>query len=456
MGGLGGLLVCVLAGFCAVRAVWPAPRQWSAHDPLRLALSPAVGLGFLSLVYFSIRLVLGQGNGAAVAVFAVLTLVLTVGAWWRAGQASPEAWVKKPAPVWLWMVFAGVAGIALTTVLMIVAASPHGEWDAWSIWDMRARFLYRSVEAGAAFNPLMEWSHLDYPLLVPASVAGLWAWNGGEAQWLAAVAAVLYLGGALAVSVLVLARLRSTTLGLTAGLMLAGTPLLTRNAGALYADVPVAYFFLTAVALGLLAMEAEDGRPLAFLAGLHAGMAAWTKNEGLMFCGVFVVSLCLVVRSRAEFRQRVRILLPALAGMMMILAFVGHFKYHFASANDLIAVEKSTSMGARLTDLSRYTMVFWSIVEGLLTFGDWFVPPIFVMGVWLALQRVRRVESGAMLWPFVAASLQLLGYLVVYVVGSDRLEWQLQTSVERLLLQIWPLAALSLMMLARDSPATEK
>ena len=93
MGGLGGLLLCLLAGFCAVRAVWSAPRHWSAHDPLRLALSPAVGLGLLSLVYFSIRLVLGQGNGAAVGVFAVLTLVLTVGAWWRAGQASPEAWV---------------------------------------------------------------------------------------------------------------------------------------------------------------------------------------------------------------------------------------------------------------------------------------------------------------------------------------------------------------------------
>ena len=456
MGGLGGFLLCVLAGFCAVRAVWSAPRHWSAHDPLRLALSPAVGLGLLSLVYFSIRLVLGQGNGVAVGAFAVLTLVLTAGAWWRADHAAPEAWTKHSAPVWLWIVFAIVAGISLTTVLMIVVASPHGEWDAWSIWDMRARFLFRATETGAPFNPLMEWSHLDYPLLVPSAVAGLWAWNGGEAQWLAAAVSISFLGSAFVVSLLALARLRSTTLGLTAGLVLAGTPLLTRNAGALYADVPVGYFFLAAVALGLLALEASDGRPLAFLAGLHAGMAAWTKNEGLMFCAVLVLTFCVVIRSRSELAQRVRLLLPLVAGMLVVLAFVGHFKFHFAPANDLIAAGKSTSMGARLVDLPRYTMVFWSIVEGLLTFGDWFVPPVFVMGVWLALQGLRRVESGAMLWPFVAASVQLMGYLIVYVVGSDRLEWQLQTSVERLLLQIWPLAAFGLMLLARDRPATEK
>ena len=456
MGGFGGLLLCVLAGFCAVRAIWSAPRHWSAHDPLRLALSPAIGLGLLSLVYFAVRVVLGQGNGLAVGGFAVLTLALAAGAWWRAGQAAPEAWKRNSAPIWLWIAFAVVAGIALATVLMIVVASPHGERDAWSIWDMRARFLFRAVETGAPFNPLMERSHLDYPLLVPSAVAGWWAWNGGEAQWLAAAVAILFLGSAVTVSVLVLARLRSTTLGLTAGMVLAGTPLLTRNAGALYADVPVGYFFLAAVALGLLALQAEDRRPLAFLAGLHAGMAAWTKNEGLMFCGVLLLSFLVVIRSRSELGQRVRLLLPMVAGMLVVLVFVGHFKFHYAPANDLIAAGKSTSMGAHLVDLPRYTMVFLSIVEGLLMFGDWFVPPVFVMGVWLGLQGLRRVESGAMLWPFVAASLQLLGYLIVYVVASDRLEWQLQTSVERLLLQIWPLAVFSLMLLARDSPATEK
>jgi hypothetical protein len=456
MGGLGGLLLCVLAGFGAMRAAWPAPRSWSAHDPLRMAMAPSLGLGLLSLVYFAVRTVLGGGGGAAAGAFAGLALALAGLAWWRGGAAEAETRTWAKAPGWLWWVFGAVAGLAALTLGLILVASPHGEWDAWSIWNLRARFLFRAVEPGIPFDPLLNWSHPDYPLLVPAAVAGLWTWNGGETQWLAAAVAVVFWASAVFVPVLVLTRLRSAALGLTAGLALAGMPLLTRNASAMYADVVVGYFFVAAVGLGLLAIESRAGRGAAILAGVAAGMAAWSKNEGLLFCGVLVVTFLAVVRSRAELAERVRMVGPMVAGMLAVLAFVGHFKYHFAPANDLVAAGKAASMGERLLDVSRYSTTFWGVAEGILTFGDWLVPPVIVFGIWLALQGVRKLESGSILWPFLVASLQLLGYLVVYVVGSERLEWQLETSAERLLLQIWPAAVFSLLYLAKDSAATEK
>lgn len=456
MGGLGGLLLCVLAGFGAVRAAWPAPRRWSAHDPLRLAMAPSLGLGLLSLVYFAVRSVLGGGGGAAAGVFALVALGLAGFAWWRAEAAEIESrnWAK--GPTWLWLTFGAVAGVAAFTLALILVASPHGEWDAWSIWNLRARFLFRATDPMTPFNPLLNWSHPDYPLLVPGSVAGLWTWNGGEAQWLAAAVAVVFWASAVFIPVLLLARLRSTALGLTAGLALAGMPLLTRNASAMYADVVVGYFFVAAIGLGLMAIETSAGRGAAILAGVAAGFAAWSKNEGLLFCGVLVVTFLAAVRSREEFAGRVRFVIPMVAGMLVVLAFVGHFKYHFAPPNDLVAVGKSASMAARLTDFSRYSVTFWGIAEGILTFGDWLVPPVIVFGVWLALQGLRKPDRGSVWWPFLAATLQLVGYLVVYVVGSDRLEWQLDTSAERLLLQIWPAAVLSLLYLAKDSAATEK
>ncbi len=456
MGGLGGLLFCVLAGFGAMRAAWPAPRHWSAHDPLRLAMAPAFGLGLLSLVYFAVRTVMGGTGGVVLVAFATLAMGLAGFAWWRAASAEAEnrEWAK--GPTWLWLVFGAVAGVAAFTLTLILIASPHGEWDAWSIWNLRARFLFRATEAAAPFDPLLNWSHPDYPLLVPASVAGLWTWNGGETQWLAAAVAVVFWASAVFVPVLVLARLRGTAMGLTAGLALAGMPLLTRNASAMYADVVVGYFFVAAIGLGLLAIQTRAGRGAAILAGVAAGMAAWSKNEGLLFCGIFVVTFVGVVRSRAELAERIRLVVPLVVGMLLVLAFVGHFKYHFAPANDLVAVGKSASMGARLLDFSRYSVTFWGIAEGILTFGDWLVPPVIVFGVWLALQGIRKVDSGSVVWPFLVAGLQLVGYLVVYVIGSDRLEWQLETSAERLLLQIWPAAIFGLLYLAKDSAATEK
>jgi hypothetical protein len=456
MGGWGGLLLCVLAGFGLMRAVWPAARGWSAHDPLRLAMAPSMGLGLLSLVYFAVRTVGGAGGGMALVAFALVALGLVGLAWRRAAGAAAETrdWAKGPG--WLWWVFGAVAGMAALTLALILVASPHGEWDAWSIWNLRARFLFRAVEATAPFDPLLNSSHPDYPLLVPASVAGLWTWNGGEAQWLAAAVAVAFWASAVLVPVLVLARLRSTTLGLTAGLALAGMPLLTRNASAMYADVVVGYFFAAAAGLGLLAVEKGAGRGAAALAGAAAGLAAWSKNEGLVFCGIVAVTFVGVVRSREEWRERWRVAGALVAGMLAVLAFVGHFKYHYAPANDLVAVGKGVSMGARLLDFSRYSATFWGMAEGIFRFGDWMLPPVIVFGGWLALQGIRKMDRGIVFWPFVVGSLQLLGYLLVYVAGSERLEWQLETSVERLLLQIWPVAVLGVLFLGKDSAGTER
>src|SRR5207237_7498520 len=99
-----------------------------------------------------------------------------------------------------WLVFAivrkrippgqtgGAAGFPFTllllTALLIAAAivssamtdaweaNPQGNWDAWSIWNLRARFL--AAEGNLphrAWSPALSWTHPEYPLLVSAFVA---------------------------------------------------------------------------------------------------------------------------------------------------------------------------------------------------------------------------------------------------------------------------------------------
>ena len=59
---------------------------------------------------------------------------------------------------------------------------PEGGWDAWMIWDLRARFLVRAPDFRDAFSPqMLPWAHQDYPWLLPGAVTQLWRATGGGA-----------------------------------------------------------------------------------------------------------------------------------------------------------------------------------------------------------------------------------------------------------------------------------
>ena len=78
-----------------------------------------------------------------------------------------------------------VFSIALASSLISFAVAflkePHGRWDAWLIWNMHARFLYRGGDHWReAFASGLDWSHWDYPLLLPLSIARGWTYTGGE------------------------------------------------------------------------------------------------------------------------------------------------------------------------------------------------------------------------------------------------------------------------------------
>jgi hypothetical protein len=105
---------------------------------------------------------------------------------------------------------------------------------------------------------------------------------------------------------------------------------------------------------------------LLVLAGLLAGLATWTKNEGWLL----LVALILARSAQAVFRrQQESIWREArlfFAGLAPVLAMVLFFKLRFAPANDLV-----TALGpgtfANLLDASRYTSVagefFWQWIR---------------------------------------------------------------------------------------------
>lgn len=446
------LLVTLIAlGFLLLRAIWPSSRGWSGTDPLRLAAAPAFGLGIGSCLYFVFRIVL-QLPVLAVDIAVIAALVCTGAAAWSRADATVDIGPNhRPAPLWLWGLLGAGALMALLTFLMLHAAAPHGEWDAWSIWNLRARFLFRAQEFASPFSALIDWAHPDYPLLVPGAIALLWHAGGRESTAIAGVVNLLFLLSAVTVPFFALRLLRGPSLAALGALSILAATAMVRVSASLYADVPLAAFFVIAGCFLVYGLEVETAGPGPILAaGFAAGLAAWTKNEGLLFCVSLGAAHFLAIKGVAEIGRRVRTVIPLAAGILIVLAVAGHFKFRMAPPNDLVNASNKGLFGARIVDFGRYWATFWAFVGEFLTFGNVLVPPVIVFSAWLALVRVRATLTGAALLPLVAVTLQLAGYFLVYVTAPNDLDWQLTTSLPRLLLHVWPLAVTGIFLISRD------
>ncbi len=342
------LALAWLIGLGLLRSLFPAPWRWSLHNALLLALSVGVGIGIASCLYFLTLALLGP----RILFFAVveglaLAAALALGILARR-QGTVLHWAPGPPTPTYFTVALGVAlASAIAVFILCTLSKPHGDWDAWAIWNLRARFLVRAGEFWRdAFSSQIAWTHPDYPLLIPGMVALLWTLAHSESMLAAAAVAFLFTFGIAGVLIATLGVLRGKTQAFLAGIvLLCGVSLIVMGANQ-YADAPVSFFVVAT--LGLLCLQERYPEDLRFsiLAGLAAGLAAWTKNEG-----VLLLVAVIVARAWANLRYGNRTkLIPQFlrfgAGLAAPLAVILFFKFRFAPANDLLSRQPWPGDGA--------------------------------------------------------------------------------------------------------------
>lgn len=382
------------------------------------------GLGLTSCTFFAARVVAPQ--------YSALPLILDVGLLAASmGVGLRSVRLQRPArpAVREWIAGAVLIGAAVLTVWSFFAlarAAPHGDWDAWATWNLRAKYLL--AEPHLAYSSELRSSHPQYPMLVTASVARLWWYAKGTSTGApAAVAGSLFFATIL-LAVGVFASGRGVMLGLLAPMPLLAAPALLLHLSSGYADVPVALLMTAAVLL------LAGGTPV--LAGLCAGLAAWTKDEGIAFAALFLLLSVLFER-----RQWFRIV----AGAAMPLAVTAWFKLQLASraADAPAAVPFAWNPDRVEPVISALRGSFLSLG------GDWYHPilPVFSLLILLGVDRarVRRAAFTGLL-----AAAMFVAYFAAYMTSPYDLRWQLSTSVGRLALQVWPLIGFAFLLAVRS------
>lgn len=418
------LLAIALFGAGAVAAGVPRRAGSAVERAFRAVLAIALGIGAWSAAYAAWLMAAGRAGAAKDLALAAVGAGLSIAFRRRPSAAESPA---AAAPRWLWLLFGVSCAVAAAAVLEHTLRFPDGGWDAWMIWNLRARFLARAADFRTAFSPDMAFlAHQDYPWLVPGAVAQAFVSFGESREIPAAIAAIF---GALAVAVVGLgvARRFGARWGLFAGLAVTTLPCFPLFVSNQQSDIPLSVYL--AIAAALIA-SATSPRELA-LAGFAAGLGMWTKNEGSLYAGCLLAAL---LWRTGDVRAAAAFVAGALPGAALLL----WFKLSLAPPNDLAAFSTAGTLLHNALDLRRWGELSLLTLRRIVYFQDF--------ALWVAAEALLLVFFVRRQPPSVLGSalfLAFAAYAPIYALQPHRLDWIFRTSADRILIQLWPAAVLA-------------
>jgi hypothetical protein len=441
MAGLFAILLAVALGcvlvFRFANLISLQPR-WAAALVI-FGSGTALGIGLTSILFLvALLLIPGLPSQAMWVEIGVLVWV-SYDLFRRPDSATPT----EPPRQFPWNLML-MAALILALTLVITAMSgawennPQGNWDAWAIWNLRARFLAAGGSvAHRAWSPLLGSTHPEYPLLTSAFVARAWTYSHTLSDATPIAVSCLFFLALISLATGGMAAWRSGPLGLLLGFSLAATATLVHVVPDQYADIPLACYITGALILAFLE------RPV--LAGLLAGLAAWTKDEGLLFVAVFLAAATIFRR-----QQLPRLVVgAALGGAVAVF-----FKTVLARGNASLLSTSLPLLGQHLSDPSRYRQVVVAMGDQFTNMAvGWYHPILPALSLAIALRFDIQRRRDVLFCSTVALFL-LIGYFAVYIITPNDLTWQLQTSLSRLYVQLWPILLLAVFAALRTPEST--
>lgn len=325
----------------------------------------------------------------------------------------------------------------------LMVFGPPIAWDANLIWWLHAAYFTKSADVARDYvgNPLIVWSHTDYPPLASAPVAMVWQVLGtydlrvaqavSSVVTLAAIAALAY--AVRRVTAAAVPAWASRLAGAAVALVVWVNQILLPGITSGMSDPLWASAFVAAATLLLLGKDplARPALPVLLLT-----VAVLTKNEG--FIAVILLSGLVLLRERRNLRRAWIIVVPLAAGGVWALV-----TRHLGAQSDLLA---GGHFGELLRGEPAIRGRFDPTVAAIRRMVDPYVKLALAAGLLggVFLRRRRRdLEIGSDLWLWLIGGAFLVVLITTYLISPHELRWHLLTSIDRVTLPIVLLAGVS-------------
>lgn len=319
-------------------------------------------------------------------------------------------------------------------------------WDAVAIWMLKAKVFY--LEHGFWNNSFLlksnflEYSHKSYPVAMPLMTSFYYRLIGGVDDQIVQlyylffyINTIFLFYGAIQTAAKTISII--SKLLITLSIFIAPIFLIYAHNG--YTDLPLGFIIGTALyLLTLFLNEKNSTNKINYLSllVLISGFGAVLKNEGIAFfiainLVAFIVAIKIGLFKVAKYGR-----LILCGGLILFPILIWEYvkiQYHIQIDPYLLGAKFYPNLAHRLTIIFNHLLLEFTSIS---KYGILFIPTL----IFFILQTTAIIISKQFryLIPAIVVFLQFIFYIFVYLITPINLEWQVKTSVERLLLQLLP------------------
>ncbi len=169
---------------------------------------------------------------------------------------------------------------------------PQGGWDAWSAWNLKARFIFEGGESWKnMLDPRLWRSSPHYPLLLP--LINVWGWMFCKEPTFNIPIYTSFLFSVLTAGLIWsgIKEITKRSLSIIPALIIFTIPFVVKLATSQYCDIVAGYYILASLLCIVLAQNKKNHQ-LTFIAGIFLGQLSFAKPES-MLASLIIVALSL-------------------------------------------------------------------------------------------------------------------------------------------------------------------
>lgn len=334
---------------------------------------------------------------------------------------------------------------------------PIDMWDSIAMWYLKGKWLFSTdgyINTNFLNNEYFVYTHLDYPNGFPLILSMFFRFYGYINE---SASKIFLMSSTFAMSLITVGIVKRfvekitqlSVVGIFSSVFLTGILLMYSVSG--YTESFLTLSFLSTITLFILGVHHKNDEKsmnvLLLLSIISSLFPIYIKNEGLTFFLInsFFIFIFLwnYYRKNLSFnwlysflgKYKVLFLTMFLATIGILLWYWIKAKYNLT--NDLVSEPFVFDFPVLIEKIAVIVLFFINLLMTTQYWGFLFVPSILIL-ISTTIYAFKNKSTRLRIFPNMVIITQSLVYFLVYVMTPHDINWHLQTSMDRLVLQLFP------------------